>query len=210
MINRKRRDVDRARVDAQRGRRVINQLNENDRLQTQLDRETQLMQTQRRKWKTKTQQQRREVAKDDSLHQQWQRFSQSKRVFNSIASKLEQSKVLRDYWNRKFRNEKIAKDRTRLINTRHIIKEHDLNIDDLKKMFMNDSTMQRWVIDRDIAMSHVKQFKVEFKFFKSVWKLTQQITIDKFVDETQSNDFWDYEYALSIEYWESLIVVSWK
>ena len=49
MINRRRRSVDRARVDAQRGRRVIDQLNEDDRLQAQLNRESQLMQDQRRK-----------------------------------------------------------------------------------------------------------------------------------------------------------------
>ena len=49
MINKKRKNVDRARVDAQRNHRVINQLNENDRLQTQLNRESQLMQDQRRK-----------------------------------------------------------------------------------------------------------------------------------------------------------------
>ena len=97
------------------------------------------------------------------------------RKSNFIENQNDDVKILRDYWNWKFRKKFFAENRIRLVNIKHVLNEIDLTIDDIRKIFTKNSRLQQWILKKHLFIDQIMRFDEEFRKFKFVWKSIYQI-----------------------------------
>ena len=96
--------------------------------------------------------------------------STPQRKFNPIEIDDEKKKIIEDYWRWKFFKKKFAKDRNRLVKIKHFLDEANLSIADIKKIFIESSRMQIWILNQNISLNHINRFDENFKKYKPLWR----------------------------------------
>ena len=82
----------------------------------------------------------------------------------------EEKRIIENYWRWKFFKKKSAKNRNRLVKTKHLLDEANLSIANIKKISTEDSRMQIWALNQNIPLNHINRFDENFRKYKPLWR----------------------------------------